>query len=173
MFKLLRKLFSKKPKKENKTMAEEKDVKEKVETEEVKAEEKAAVDEKPTEKAEPKVEEKTEEKTEEKVDEKVEEKPEEKPEQSEEEIAGETEPTGNGIRIEDVVTKDYLAERLDALKAMFEAAIKENSDLKNEVSTLKSKYEDSDFGDLSKKGVMTKDPSANSSFDEYSKQFMS
>lgn len=169
MFKLLRKLFSKKSKKENKTMAEEKDVKEKVETEEVKAEEKAAVDEKPTEKAEPKVEEKTEEKTEEKVDE----KPEEKPEQSEEEIAGETEPTGNGIRIEDVVTKDYLAERLDALKAMFEAAIKENSDLKNEVSTLKSKYEDSDFGDLSKKGVMTKDPSANSSFDEYSKQFMS
>lgn len=172
MFKLLRKLFSKKQKKENKTMAEEKDVKEKVETEEVKTEEKAAVDEKPTEKAEPKVEEKAEEKTEEKVDEKAEEKPEE-PAEPQEQVAEETEPTGNGIRIEDVVTKDYLAERQAALEAKIDAVIKENSDLKEKLAFMEKKYEDSDFGDLSKKGVMTKDSDANSSFDEYSKQFMS
>ena len=151
-------------------MAEEKDVKKEVETEKVETE-KATVDEKPTEKVEPKVEEKAEETK--KVDEKAEEKPEEKPETDEGEIAGETEPTGNGIRIEDVVTKDYLAERLAALEAKFDAVTKENSDLKNEVSNLKSKYEDNDFGDLSRKGVATKDTSANSTFDEYSKQFMS
>lgn len=152
-------------------MAEEKDVKEKVETEKVDTEEKAKVDEKPTENAEPKVEEKTENKTE-KVEEKVEEKPEE-PAKPEEQGVEETEPSGNGIRIEDVVTKDYLNERQAALEAKIDAVIKENSDLKEKLAFMEKKYEDSDFGDLSRKGVMTKDKDANSTFEEYSKQFMS
>lgn len=168
MFTLLRKLFSKKQKKENKKMAEEKDVKEKVETEKVETKEEAKVDEKPTEKADPKVEEKTEEKK----DEKVEEKPEENAQPENEDIV-ETEPEGNGIRLEDVVTKDYLAEKFAALEAKFDAVIKENGDLKEKLSFMENKYEDKDFGDISRKGVMTKDNDANSSFDEYSKQFMS
>ena len=152
-------------------MADEKDVEKKVETEKVETEEKAKVDEKPTEeKAEPKVEEKTD-KTEEKVDEKVEEEPKE-PAEPQNEVVDETEPVGNGIRIEDVVTKDYLAEKFAALEAKFDAVIKENGDLKEKLSFMEKKYEDDDFGDLSRKGVMTKDKDANSSFDEYSRQFM-
>lgn len=171
MFTLLRKLFSKNKKKESRKMADEKDVEKKVETEKVETEEKAKVDEKPTEeKAEPKVEEKTD-KTEEKVDEKVEEEPKE-PAEPQNEVVDETEPVGNGIRIEDVVTKDYLAEKFAALEAKFDAVIKENGDLKEKLSFMEKKYEDDDFGDLSRKGVMTKDKDANSSFDEYSRQFM-
>lgn len=153
-------------------MAEEKDVKEKVETEKVETKEKAKVDEKPTDKADPKVENKTEEKVEEKKDEKVEDKPEENAQPENEDIV-ETEPEGNGIRLEDVVTKDYLAEKFAALEAKFDAVIKENGDLKEKLSFMENKYEDKDFGDISRKGVMTKDNDANSSFDEYSKQFMS
>ena len=155
-------------------MAEEKDVNEKVETEKVETEEKAKVDEKPTEKAEEKGEEteKTEEKKEEVKETEKQDEPAEEPEKEETPVVEEAEPAGNGIRIEDLVTKDYLAERFAALEAKFDAVIKENADLKNEVSHLQDKYEDRDFGDLSKKGVMAQDKDANSSFDEYSKNFM-
>lgn len=75
------------------------------------------------------------------------------------------EPMGNGIRVDDLVTKDELCERLAALEAKYDAVIKENQDLKD-------KYENKDFGGFQRQGVMQKDKSANSSFDEYSKQFM-
>lgn len=154
-------------------MADEKDVKKEVETEKVETEEKAKVDEKPTEKVEEKGEEtKSTEKKEEKVEETKEEPKEPTEETSKEEVVEEAEPVGNGIRIEDVVTKDYLAERFAALEAKFDAVIKENGDLKEKLSFMEKKYEDSDFGDLSRQGVMAKDKDANSTFDEYSKKFM-
>lgn len=91
----------------------------------------------------------------------------------------EVEPVGNGLRIEDLVTKDMLAERLSALEAKFDAVVKENSDLKNELSArndelngMKDKYENKDFGNETKKGVPTQDKYANDSFETYSKQFM-
>lgn len=90
-----------------------------------------------------------------------------------------TEPQGNGIDINDLVTKDMLAQRLSALEAKFDAVVKENSDLKEKLSSkseeldgMKDKYENKDFGNFQKQGVMAKDKSANSSFDEYSKAFM-
>lgn len=83
------------------------------------------------------------------------------------------EPTGNGVRVEDIVTKDMLAERLSAFEAKFEAVVKENNDLKNKLSTMEDKYENKDFGNFNKQGMLPKDKEANSSFDEYSKQFMS
>lgn len=91
----------------------------------------------------------------------------------------ETEPQGNGIRVEDLVTKEMLAERLAAIEAKFDAVVKENSDLKeqlsakdNELNGMKDKYENKDFGNFQKQGVQVKDKIANSSFEEYSKQFM-
>ena len=91
----------------------------------------------------------------------------------------ETEPQGNGIDINDLVTKDMLAQRLSALEAKFDAVVKENNDLKEKLSSkseeldgMKDKYENKDFGNFQRQGVMTKDKSANSSFDEYSKAFM-
>ena len=90
-----------------------------------------------------------------------------------------TEPQGNGVRVEDLVTKDMLAERLAALEAKFEAVVKENSDLKNKLSSksdeldgMKDKYENKDFGNFQKQGMQVKDKQANSSFDEYSRAFM-
>lgn len=83
------------------------------------------------------------------------------------------EPTGNGLRIEDLVTKDDLIEKLAAFESKFEAVIKENDDLKNKVSQLTDKYEEKDFGSSTKKGTLDKDKSSKySSFEEYSKNFM-
>lgn len=87
-----------------------------------------------------------------------------------------TEPEGNGVRVEDLVTKDMLADRLAALEAKFDAVVKENEDLKNTVAGMKEKYEDKDFGNTQKAGMMNADKKANDnfyeSFAEYSKQFM-
>lgn len=121
-------------------------------------------------------------------DDKVEEKVEEKTETSEETAKDEeptapqvndTEPQGNGIRVEDLVTKEILAERLAAFEAKFDAVVKENQDLKeklseknDELNGMKDKYETKDFGNFQKQGMQVKDKHANSSFDEYSKQFM-
>lgn len=91
----------------------------------------------------------------------------------------ETEPQGNGISINDLVTKDMLAERLSALEAKFEAVVKENTDLKDKLSKsqeetngLRDKYENKDFGNFNKQGVSTKNKDANETFESYSKQFM-
>lgn len=83
----------------------------------------------------------------------------------------ETETAGNGVRIEDLVTKEELAERLSAMEAKCDAVLKENRDLKNKLSAMEDKYENKDFGNFQKQGMIEKDKQANSTFDEYAKQF--
>lgn len=81
-----------------------------------------------------------------------------------------------GVRIEDVVLKDELFAHLDALNAKFDAVVKENTDLKNELSAMKDKYENKDFGNMHKQGLIQNDKSANEqfkeTFEEYAKKFM-
>lgn len=84
----------------------------------------------------------------------------------------ETEATGNGVRVEDLVTKDELSERLSAMEAKFDAILKENGDLKNKLSQMEDKYENKDFGNFSKQGMIGKDKDANLTYDEYVKQFI-
>ena len=91
----------------------------------------------------------------------------------------ETEGVGNGVRVEDLVTKDLLAERLAAFEAKLDAVIKENQDLKDELSKaksetdgLKAKYEEKDFGGAHKNGTVAKDKDAEETFESYSRQFM-
>lgn len=83
-----------------------------------------------------------------------------------------TETAGNGVRVEDLVTKEELSERFSSLEAKFDAVLKENVDLKDKLSAMEEKYENKDFGNFQKQGVMEKNKEANNSFDEYSKQFM-
>ena len=164
-------------KRRKKTMADEKEVKDKVETSKVETENNEVDKEKSTDVVEKddkveKKEEKTEETTETTDDTTKDEEP-TAPQ------VNETDPQGNGVRVEDLVTKEMLAERLAALEAKFDAVVKENSDLKDKLSSkseeldgMKDKYENKDFGNFQKQGVQVKDKQANSSFDEYSKQFM-
>lgn len=84
----------------------------------------------------------------------------------------ETAETGNGVRVEDLVTKEELTERLAALEAKFDAVLKENGDLKEKLSGMEEKYERKDFGTFQKQGMVGKDKDANNTFDEYAKQFM-
>lgn len=70
-----------------------------------------------------------------------------------------------GIRVEDLVTKEELLEKLSAMDAKLNAVIKENEDLKD-------KYENHDFGNMQKKGMDVKDnPRVYESYDEYCKKF--
>lgn len=164
-------------KRRKKTMADEKDIKEKVDTSKVEAENNEVDKEKSTDVVEKdekveKKEEKTEEITETTDDTTKDEEP----------TAPQVEDTelqGNGIPIEELVTKDMLAQRLQAFEAKFNAVVKENQDLKEQLSSkseeldgMKDKYENKDFGNFQKQGMQVKDKQANSSFDEYSKQFM-
>lgn len=117
---------------------------------------------------------KTEEKTEETV--KTEEKTEEPAAEME---VQETEPQGNGIDINDLVTKDMLTQAMAAMEAKYDAVVKENADLKNKLAesqqdadSLRDKYENKDFGNSVRQGVVEKDKSANETFESYSKQFM-
>jgi hypothetical protein len=165
-------------KRRKKTMADEKEVKtNEVETK-VETENNDVDKEKSTDVVETKEEEKVEEPKKEEPT-----APTEEPTAQEEQPSApqveDTEPQGNGIDINDLVTKDMLAQRLSALEAKFDAVVKENSDLKEKLSSkseeldgMKDKYENKDFGNFQKQGVMAKDKSANSSFDEYSKAFM-
>lgn len=132
---------------------------------------------------EPKVEEKVEEK---KVEKEQVEQPVSSEEQEQEARQEQEQPSvqeetseANGIRIEDVVTKEILAEAISALSAKLDAVIDENKSLKEKLATseqenkeIKDKYEVGDFGTQSPKGVQTKNISANETFDEYAKQFM-
>ena len=96
-------------------------------------------------------------------------------EQATEEIpneVSETTETGNGVRVEDLVTKEELTERLAALEAKFDAVLKENGDLKEKLSGMEEKYERKDFGTFQKQGMVGKDKDANNTFDEYAKQFL-
>lgn len=164
-----------------KIMADEKEVTKEVETSKVETENNEVDKEKSTDVVEDKVEkvedtdktEKTEETTEPTEPEAT---------QDEEPTAPQVEdtpPQGNGVRVEDLVTKEMLADRLAALEAKFDAVVKENGDLKEKLSSsskelddMKDKYENKDFGNFQKQGMQVKDKSANSSFDEYSKAFM-
>lgn len=172
-------------KRRKKTMADEKEVKKEVETSKVETKNNEVDKEKSTDVV--KDDEKKVDETEKKVEEtKEEEKPTEeksndtaKDEEPTAPQVNDTEPNGNGVRIEDLVTKEMLAERLAALEAKFDAVVKENTDLKNELSNksdelngMKDKYENKDFGNFQKQGMVQKDKHANSSFDEYSKAFM-
>lgn len=93
----------------------------------------------------------------------------------EENKVNDTEQSGNGIALEDLVTKDYLTERFASFEAKLDAIIKENADLKEANAKLREKYEENDFGDYSRKGIEAKDDgvrNANDTFDNYAKQFM-
>lgn len=134
---------------------------------EEKVEEQPAAEEKTVEEEQPAKEEVVEEET-------IKEEP--KPENPE---VQEVEPVGNGVRVEDLVTKDELMERLSAFEAKFDALVKENTDLKDqlaksqeETNGLKDKYENKDFGNISRQGVIEKDKYANETFDNYAKQFL-
>lgn len=167
-----KKLKSKK--RRTKKMADEK-VEEIKKTEEVKEEQPKAEEEK-------KEEVKAEEKTEEVKAEAKDEQPAPAEEQKEEPaspVVEEAEPVGNGVRVEDLVTKDELADRFAALEAKLDAVINENKSLKDKLSEkdtelngMKDKYENNDFGNFAKQGMIKPDKSANSSFEEYSRQFM-
>lgn len=77
----------------------------------------------------------------------------------------ETEGESNGLRIEDLVTKDELMARLSAFEAKYDALVKENQ-------SLKDKYENNDFGGMQKRGVMQKERgNQTSKFDDYSRDF--
>ena len=98
------------------------------------------------------------------------------PETSEQEVqeprVEQTEEQGNGVRLEDLVTKDDLAERLSAFEAKFEAILAENKALTEKLAQMSEKYEEHDFGGFARQGVQQKDSFANETFDSYSKQFL-
>lgn len=71
------------------------------------------------------------------------------------------------IAVEDLVTKEMLEERFNALSAKFEAVIKENNDLKSKLDEL----EGQDFGNIQKRGVQVKNADANETFESYSARF--
>lgn len=144
-------------------------------------------DKKETEqKVDEKVEETTEKKTEE-VEEKADDKEEDEAEEEKEvEVQSETK-SANAIRIEDVVTKEELDEKLQAFEAKYFALAEENKQLKEanaklldeknkaetETEEMKNKYERSDFGNITTKGAGSNSDKGSSyqSFDEYSKDF--
>lgn len=133
--------------------------------------EKPQDEQKPVENAEEVVDE-TKESEEIKQEEQPEQQPTEEPVGDEPQVT-DAEPVGNGMRIEDLVTKDEFADRIASLEAKLDAIIKENADLKDQNSQLKDKYEEKDFGVETKKGVLDKDKSTEySSYDEYSKNYM-
>jgi hypothetical protein len=83
------------------------------------------------------------------------------------------EESGNAVRVDDLVTKEELADKLAAFTAKYDAIVKENEDLKNKVGDLQKKYEEPDFGNYQRKGVETAtDKVPHQSFEEYSKNFM-
>jgi len=86
---------------------------------------------------------------------------------------------GNGINVNDLVTKDDLAQMLAAFEAKFSAVISENEGLKQKVSDLQSqneqirtKYEDNgDFGGAQAQGVSADNRATYETFEEYSARF--
>ena len=134
-------------------------------------------EEKKTEKVEETKPDETE-KVEETDTEKVEEKTVE-PEKEEVPVVQETTPSGNGVRVEDLVTKDDLASALSAIEAKMAALTKENEDLKQKLTEanetadkLHQKYEVGDFGGLTSKGATTNSRETGETFDSYCRNFM-
>lgn len=82
---------------------------------------------------------------------------------------------GNGIRIEDLATKDEVQALMASFEAKFAAVVKENQDLKAKNEELVAKYETPNFGGQARQGVAPQDKNvkaANQSYDEYIKNFM-
>ena len=163
----------KKTKKENRKMADEKEVKKETEEKVEKKEETKPVAEGEKVETENEKEVKTEEaETADKV------------EPTEQVV--EVEETGNARPIEDYALKEDVMQLIQALNAKLDAVVKENSDLKeklagkddelhnkeNELNGMREKYENKDFGNTQKQGIMTKDKSANETFEEYAKSFL-
>lgn len=78
--------------------------------------------------------------------------------------------SGNGISIDDLVTKTELTDRLSSLEAKFDAVVKENQDLKDKLTEMQDKYENKNFGNMNKKGVEVNKDNFET-FDSYSRQF--
>lgn len=76
-------------------------------------------------------------------------------------VSGET-TGGNAMRVEDLVSRDELMEKLGALSAKLDAVISENTELK--------KYK-GDFGNITAKKEKSKDDVANETFESYSAKF--
>lgn len=92
--------------------------------------------------------------------------------EEEEKIVENVSPDTNGVRIEDVVLKSELEDRLSALEAKLNSVIKENEDLKDQNSELKGKYEEHDFGKTTKKGILgTSAEVKTEKFDDYAQNF--
>ena len=94
-------------------------------------------------------------------------------------VVQETTPSGNGVRVEDLVTKDDLASALSAIEAKMAALTKENEDLKQKLTEanetadkLHQKYEVGDFGGLTSKGATTNSRETGETFDSYCRNFM-
>ena len=66
------------------------------------------------------------------------------------------------MRVEDIVSRDELMEKLGALSAKLDAVISENTELK--------KYK-GDFGNITAKKEKSKDDVANETFESYSAKF--
>ena len=90
----------------------------------------------------------------------------------EEKIVENVSPDTNGVRIEDVVLKSELEDRLAALEAKLNSVIKENEDLKDQNSELIGKYEEHDFGKTTKKGILgTSAEVKTEKFEDYAQNF--
>lgn len=169
--------------------------KEKIEEQQKKVEEvketsteKGEAEKKPvTEQKEEKVEEKKTEETEKAVEGNADDKKEEEAEEDEGKVVEKEVQGANAIRVEDIVTKEELNEKMQAFEAKFLALAEENKQLKDELAkekegkekaeteteALKNKYERSDFGNIATKGAGSNSDKGSSyqSFDEYSKNF--
>lgn len=84
----------------------------------------------------------------------------------------------NAYSLDDLVTKEYLAQVLASLDAKISAVIANDELLKDSLDKsesenhgLKQKYEEKDFGNTVRKGTPEPDRKANETFDDYSKQF--
>ena len=139
-----------------------------------KVEETKAADTEKVEETKPDETEKVEETETEEVEEKTVE-----PEKEEVPVVQETTPSGNGVRVEDLVTKDDLASALSAIEAKMAALTKENEDLKQKLTEanetadkLHQKYEVGDFGGLTSKGATTNSRETGETFDSYCRNFM-
>lgn len=73
----------------------------------------------------------------------------------------------NAIRVEDLVTKADLKEKLDAIISRLDSVLHENETLKDQLA----KY-DGDFGNTAPKGATTRDEKLEDTFESYSRDFM-
>lgn len=79
----------------------------------------------------------------------------------------------NAIRVEDLVLKEDLDARLNALEAKFSSVLSENEALKDELAKVKGKYEGTDFGNQAGKTMKTTGAKSDryETFDEYMEKF--